>query len=235
MIKKVPGEFRGFSLDLNLVDLLVKTSQVSEKIDDPVKEIIQLGLQSSCSIYVRSNSSKSQWSGSGFHVGNGLIVTAGHVVPLNTDISDVNVSFDNKQFFPASVIKSDPDIDAGAIYCEAAKSFPALQLGDSDTLEKGDIVAVIGAPEGFHDTTTVGRISNLHQGLGQGAPSQAWNDIIFVDADIMEGSSGGMVIGTDGLVYGLVMGVTGQHADVGIGESSVSPSNKIKKMLAELV
>jgi len=235
MIKKVPGEFRGFSLDLNLVDLLIKTSQISEKVEDPVKEVIQLGLQSSCSIYVRSNSSKSQWSGSGFHIGNGLIVTAGHVVPLDTEISDVNISFDNKQFFPASVLKSDPNIDAGAIYCEAAKSFPSLKLGDSDTLDKGDIIAVIGAPEGFHDTATVGRISNLHQGLGQGAPSQAWNDIIFVDADIMEGSSGGMVIGTDGLVYGLVMGVTGQHADVGIGESSVSPSNKIKKMLAELV
>ena len=101
MIKKVLGEFRGFSLDLNLVDLLIKTSQISEKIQDPVKEVIQLGLQSSCSIYVRSNSSKSQWSGSGFHVGNGLIVTAGHVVPLDTEISDVNISFDNKQFFPA--------------------------------------------------------------------------------------------------------------------------------------
>lgn len=235
MIKKVPGEFRGFSLDLNLVDLLIKTSQISGKIEDPVKQVIQLGLQSSCSIYVRSSSSKSQWSGSGFHVGNGIIVTAGHVVPLNTDISDISVSFDNQKYFPASFVKSDPNIDAGAIYCEAAKSFPALELGDSDTLEKGDIVAVIGAPEGFHDTTTVGRVSNLHQGLGQGAPSQAWNDIIFVDADIMEGSSGGMVIGTDGLVYGLVMGVTGQHADVGIGESSVSPSNKIKKMLAEIV
>ena len=235
MIKKVPGEFRGFSLDLNLVDLLIKTSQISGKIEDPVKQVIQLGLQSSCSIYVRSSSSKSQWSGSGFHVGNGIIVTAGHVVPLNTDISDISVSFDNQKYFTASFIKSDPTIDAGAIYCEAEKSFPALELGDSDTLEKGDIVAVIGAPEGFHDTTTVGRVSNLHQGLGQGAPSQAWNDIIFVDADIMEGSSGGMVIGTDGLVYGLVMGVTGQHADVGIGESSVSPSNKIKKMLAEIV
>ena len=235
MIKKVPGEFRGFSLDLNLVDLLVKTSQISEKLDDPVKEIIQLGLQSSCSIYVRSSASKSQWSGSGFHIGNGLIVTAGHVIPLDTEISDINVSFDNKEFFPANVLKSDPNIDAGVISCEAAKRFPSLKLGDSDTLEKGDIVAVIGAPEGFHDTATVGRVSNLHQGLGQNAPSQAWNDIIFVDADIMEGSSGGMVIGTDGLVYGLVMGVTGQHADVGIGESSVSPSNKIKKMLSEIV
>jgi len=235
MIKKVPGEFRGFSLDLNLVDLLIKTSQNSEKIDDPVKQVIQLGLQSSCSIYVRSDSSKSQWSGSGFHVGNGLIVTAGHVIPLDADISEINVSFDNKQFYPANPIKSDPNIDAGVIYCEGAKRFPDLKLGDSDTLEKGDIIAVIGAPEGFHDTATVGRVSNLHQGLGQSAPSQAWNDIIFVDADIMEGSSGGMVLGTDGLVYGLVMGVTGQHADVGIGESSVSPSNKIKKILAEIV
>lgn len=235
MIKKVPGEFRGFSLDLNLVDLMIKTSQSSGKIDDPVKQVIQLGLQSSCSIYVRSSTSKTQWSGSGFHVGNGIIVTAGHVVPLDVEITDVSVSFDNKQFYPANVVKSEPNIDAGAIYCEAAKSFPSLKLGDSDTLEKGDIIAVIGAPEGFHDTATVGRVSNLHQGLGQGAPSQAWNDIIFVDADIMEGSSGGMVIGTDGLVYGLVMGVTGQHADVGIGESSVSPSNKIKKMLSEIV
>jgi len=235
MIKKIPGEFRGYSLDLNLVDLLIKTSQIFEKIEDPVKKIIQMGLQSSCSIYVRSSSSKSQWSGSGFHVGNGLIVTAGHVVPIDTEIIDINISFDNKQNFPAKVLKSDPNIDAGVIYCEAARSFPALQLGDSDTLEKGDLVAVIGAPEGFHDTTTVGRVTNIHQGLGQSAPSQAWNDIIFVDADIMEGSSGGMVLGTDGLVYGLVMGVTGQHADVGIGESSVSPSNKIKKLLAEIV
>jgi S1-C subfamily serine protease len=235
MIKRVPGEFRGYSLDLNFVDLLIKTSQLSEKVEDPVKEVIQLGLQSSCSIYVRSDSSKSQWSGSGFHVGNGLIVTAGHVIPNDANISDISISFDNQQFYPGRFIKSDPNIDAGVIYCEPVKSFPTLNLGDSDTLEKGDIIAVIGAPEGFHDTTTVGRISNLHQGLGKGAPSEAWNDIIFVDADIMEGSSGGMVIGTDGLVYGLVMGVTGQHADVGIGESSVSPSNKIRKMLSEIV
>jgi hypothetical protein len=27
------------------------------------------------------------------------------------------------------------------------------------------------------------------------------------------------------------MGVTGQHADIGIGENSVSPSNKIKALL----
>jgi hypothetical protein len=41
-----------------------------------------------------------------------------------------------------------------------------------------------------------------------------------------------MVLGTDGLVYGLVMGVTGQHAESGLGENSISPSNKIKQLLS---
>ena len=79
-----------------------------------------------------------------------------------------------------------------------------------------------------------GRVSNIHQTLGQAAPSQAWRDIIFVDADILEGSSGGMVIGVDGKVYGIIMGVTGQHADIGLGENAVSPINKIKSILSKL-
>ena len=98
----------------------------------------------------------------------------------------------------------------------------------------GDLIAVIGAPEGFHDTATVGRISNIHQSLGEQAPSPAWTDIIFIDADIAEGSSGGMVLDMNGRVVGIIMGVTGQHADVGIGENSVCPSNKIGKLLSDL-
>ena len=43
-----------FKLDVNYLDGLIKTSQSAEKIEDPVKKTIQLGLQSSCSIYVRS-------------------------------------------------------------------------------------------------------------------------------------------------------------------------------------
>ena len=43
-----------------------------------------------------------------------------------------------------------------------------------------------------------------------------------------------MVIGTDGLVYGSIMGVTGQHADVGVGENSACPSNKITALMKQL-
>ena len=221
-------------IDVNYLESLVKTSQTRKKVEDPLKEITQIGLQSSCTIFVKhGKGGQNQWSGSGFHIGNGMIVTASHVVPPEITNLEVDVTFDDKSYYPASVYRSEPNFDAAIIRCpDIANKIPALQLGDSDTLEIGDIVVVISAPEGFHDTDTYGRVSNTHMSLGQSAPSAAWQDFIFIDADIMEGSSGGMVLGSDGLVYGLVMGVTGQHAETGLGESSISPSNKIKQLLS---
>ena len=222
-----------FKLDVNYLDSLIKTSQSTEKFEDPIKKTIQLGLQASCSIYVRSG--KKNWSGSGFHIGNNIIITAGHVVPADETLTEILITFDNKNFIPATFLTSDPTIDSGAVKAERIpNNIPTLQFANSDGIEVGDIVAVIGSPEGFHDTATVGRVSNLHQSIND--PNMpAWNDVIFVDADILEGSSGGMVIGTDNLVVGTIMGVTGQHADIGVGENSVCPSNKITNMLSKLV
>lgn len=220
-------------LDINKLEHTIKQAQTGKKIEDPLKDLTRMGLQSSCTIFVKHGKGNSnQWSGSGFHIGNGLVVTASHVVPPELKNLQIDITFDEKSFYPAQVQRSEPNFDAAIIYCPEAAKLPALELGDSDTLEVGDIVIVISAPEGFHDTATYGRVSNTHMSLGQNAPSGAWQDFIFIDADIMEGSSGGMVLGTDGRVYGLVMGVTGQHAEMGLGENSISPSNKIKQLLS---
>lgn len=221
-----------FKLDVNYLDWQLKTAQSETKYEDPVKKIIQKGLQSSCSIYVQHG--KSKWSGSGFHIGNGILVTAGHVVPPELTY-EIDITFDNKSYFKATVLASEANYDAAILSCpQISELIPKVELGDSNTIEIGDIVAVIGSPEGFHDTATVGRITNVHQTLGESAPSPAWRDIIFIDADILEGSSGGMVIGTDGKVYGIIMGVTGQHSNVGVGQNSACPSNKIIELLSKV-
>ncbi len=221
-----------FKIDCNLLESLVKTSQTTDLANDPVKKTIQTGLGSSCTIYVRSG--KKNWSGSGFYIGNNIVITAGHVVPNDQTLTEIMCTFDGNKYIAASFIVSDPSIDSGAVRLEFDPNVPPLRFGNSDALEVGDIIAVISAPEGFHDTATVGRISNIHQSIAD--PNMpAWNDIIFIDADILEGSSGGMVIGIDNLIYGTIMGVTGQHADIGVGESSVCPSNKIQNMLSKLI
>ena len=147
-----------FKLDVNYLDWQLKTAQSENKYEDPVKKIIQKGLQSSCSIYVQHG--KSKWSGSGFHIGNGLLVTAGHVVPPDLTY-EIDISFDNKSYFKATVVASEANYDAAILSCpQISNLIPKVDLGDSNAIEIGDIVAVIGSPEGFHDTATVGRVTN---------------------------------------------------------------------------
>jgi S1-C subfamily serine protease len=216
-------------------DSLAWRMKLGQKIEDPVKKIIQTAIQSSCTIYV--DAGDQSWTGSGFHVGEGYIVTASHVVPpvLTKKPHEIKVSFDGETLYPAELQISDPNYDAGIVLSTPiAKNIPSVKLANSDTVEVGDIIAVLGSPEGFHDTATVGRITNVHQTLGQQAPSLAWQDILFFDADILEGASGGMLVLTDGTVAGCVMGVTGQHADVGVGQNAACPSNKIIDLLNKI-
>jgi serine protease Do len=219
-----------FKLNTDLVEWNVRSAQ--QKYDDPIKKVIKRAIDASCTIIVRADNQ--EWTGSGFHLGNGFIATAAHVAPpeLMAMPHEMLLTFDGQTLYPGAVVATEPQYDCAIIYCPAiADQISTVVLADSERAEVGDIIAVIGAPEGWNNTATVGRITNVHQTLGPQAPSPAWHDIIFIDAQILQGVSGGMAIGTDGLVYGLVMGVTGMHADVGIGENAVCPSNKIKALL----
>jgi S1-C subfamily serine protease len=202
-----------------------------EKVSDKIQEVIQAAIPASCSIYVKTR--KKSWSGSGFHIGNGYVVTASHVAPPEIqDSGEINLTFDQQIMYSAKIFKSDPNIDAAILQIQGDYSkITAVALANSDNLELGETVAVLGAPEGWHDTVSVGRISNMHQSMGSSAPSSAWNDVIFVDAKILQGVSGGMCIATDGLVIGSVIGVTGTLANLGIGENVICPSNKILDLI----
>ena len=215
--------------NINYLEKLIKEASGIQ--DDPIKIAIKNALQSSCTIGVKNK--EDHWSGSGFHIGNGYIATVAHVAPkyLIGKPHEVHVTFDGKQKHKATIIVSNPDSDTALLFCHDARQKPAVELGDSDKIQKGDIIAVIASPEGWHDTTSVGRVTTLHQSLGNSAPDPSWNDMMFIDAETLEGASGGMVIATDGKAYGMVQGVVGENAKVSIGEKVVCPINKLKQLL----
>jgi S1-C subfamily serine protease len=179
--------------------------KAQQKYYDILQKIIQRSINASCTIYVMSG--KKSWIGSGFHIGHGYIATASHVVPpeMMNSAYEIILDFDGKKY-PAQVLISEPNYDSAILFSNnIAGTIPSVVLGDSSTVEIGDLCAVISSPEGMGRTAVKGSVANIHQGLGEYAPTKAWtNGLIIIDASILEGSSGGMCLTSDGKVIGSV-------------------------------
>ena len=110
-----------------------------------------------------------------------------------------------------------------AIVASGGLTGPSLPLGDSHTVRIGDIVYVIGNPQGWKGTFSEGVISAIRpDGI-------SWvNDEVFqMTALTSAGSSGGPVLNTVGEVIGVHAGTDGSGADLNF----IIPVNDLKALL----
>src|SRR6476661_5814414 len=100
--------------------------------------------------------------GSGVLISNdGKVLTAAHVVQT-ADVA--SVEFSDGQAIMARVIGSDVQSDVALLQLkEMPKGVTPATLGDSDKMEVGDQVFVIGAPYGISQTLSVGHLSGRHR------------------------------------------------------------------------
>ena len=205
--------------------LLVAMSRLAaEKPLDPIGEATQSSIDAACTIYVAQGNET--WTGSGFLITSGVILTNSHVIPQESEGADITVSFDGQNMLPATVVAINPDVDAAALQVQGVPDVRPVPLAIAGA-KPGEIIAVIGAPEGWQDVVTVGRVSAVDRSPDQ-SMGPAWEEMMFVDADILEGSSGSMVIDITGKVIGMVMGMIGKHAqDRGLGQRAVIPIHRV--------
>ena len=89
----------------------------------------------------------------------GLIITNNHVVEGATE---VKVSLADKREFEAEIVLKDARTDLAILRIKDAKErFPAIEFGNSDELQVGDLVLAIGNPFGVGQTVTHGIVSAL--------------------------------------------------------------------------
>ena len=100
--------------------------------------------------------------GSGVLISNdGKVLTAAHVVQT-ADVAFVE--FMDGQIITARVIGSDIRSDVALLQLqEVPKGVTPVTLGDSDKVEVGDEIFVIGAPYGISQTLSVGHLSGRHR------------------------------------------------------------------------
>ena len=130
---------------------------------------------------------------------SGLIITNNHVVEGATE---VKVSLADKREFEAEIVLKDSRTDLAVLRIKDASKerFPAMEFGNSDELQVGDVVLAIGNPFGVGQTVTHGIVSAL-------ARTQVgitdYQFFIQTDAAINPGNSGGALVDLSGKLVGI--------------------------------
>lgn len=136
--------------------------------------------------------------GTGFYIGDGKIVTAGHL----TEIDIAYVKFEDGTTCEVLNQYVHEDYDCGFIFVEPVDK-PALRF-DADGVVRGEITYMVGNPTGNTFIATTGIVSGWVEVEGW------FGDIVMIltDAAAHRGNSGSPLIDEDGEVIGLYVGTS---------------------------
>ena len=141
-------------------------------------------------------------TGSGVLVGkNGQVLTAAHVIQAADAIA---VEFRNGETVAARVVSADSAADVALLEVEhIPRGIAAAALGDSDRVEVGDQVFVVGTPFGMSHTLTVGHVSARRNESIEN-PFATPAELFQTDAALNVGNSGGPMFNLAGEVIGII-------------------------------
>ena len=146
--------------------------------------------------------------GSGVLISNeGMIMTAAHVIQT---AERIRVHFNNGEMIDARVSASMTAADLALIQLEKMPAdYQVAELGDSDSVEVGDQIFVVGAPFGISHTLTVGHISARREDTSVFGGLEP-TELFQTDAAINKGNSGGPMFDLNGKVIGIVSYIISQ-------------------------
>ena len=167
-------------------------------------------------------------------VGSGVIVKDDGFIATNYHViqgaNKVEVTLHNGESYPARIVGSDPTNDIAVIKIDA-KDLTTATIGDSSTVDVGDLAVAIGNPLGqLGGTATTGIISALDRTLDVEGTTLT---LLQTDAAINGGNSGGGLFNSKGELIGIV---ESKASAVGVeGLAFALPINNVSGIINDLI
>lgn len=190
-------------------------------------------------ISVRSIFDEGAAGGSGFVLtAGGEIVTNAHVITEGegedrTPAKKVYVEFYDGNVLPAKIIGFDPFSDVGLLKVDPDEvELTPLELTDSEQVQVGQPIAVIGSPFGEDHSLSTGVVSQVGRSVRSLTDFQI-EGAIQTDASINPGNSGGPMLDAQNRVMGIsqqIKGGSGASDGVGFGVPSKAIEASVKQL-----
>jgi tetratricopeptide (TPR) repeat protein len=177
------------------------------------KEIAKNSFLSSVMIFMYNENNNTKSIGSGFVIDKNVIVTNYHVIE-NATKGHVTLINHDKKYEIIRILKIDENNDLAILLIDKLNA-PSMILGNDEITNIGDIIYVVGNPEGLQGTFSQGIISAFRNFDGK--------KLIQITAPLSQGSSGGALINTRGETIGVVVSsiLEGQNLNFAIPISYV--------------
>ncbi|MDD3842353.1 MAG: trypsin-like peptidase domain-containing protein [Candidatus Izemoplasmatales bacterium] len=196
-----------------IADVVAKidADQIEISVQSIVEQIFLVASEKSAAVIGVSNYTATnvlQSFGSGIiykHTGDTyFVVTNNHVVEDGTYFE---IEFADGTTIEAHLKGVDDLVDVAVLYFTSAEELPVASFGDSETVNKGDVILAVGNPSSydFYNSMTLGIVSGIDRyfDIDSDNIKDMFVNYIQHDAAINAGNSGGALFNLNGEVIGI--------------------------------
>jgi S1-C subfamily serine protease len=167
-------------------------------------------------------------TGSGFILTpDGYALTNSHVAAGRRQLRAVTPEGDS---VPADLVGDDPATDLALVRL-AARDLPIAELGDSESLQVGQLVIAMGNPFGFQSTVSTGVVSALGRAM-RGEEGRLIENIIQHTAPLNPGNSGGPLLDSRGRVVGANAAIIAMAQGLGFAVPAATAQWVVTELIA---
>nr|WP_010132506.1 trypsin-like peptidase domain-containing protein [Microbulbifer agarilyticus] len=161
---------------------------------------------------------------------DGYLLTNFHVI---SGAEQVSVVLADGREGQVSLVGASAEFDLAVLKIDLP-NLTAIEVGDPDQAQVGDVVLAIGNPWGVGQTVTQGIISATERDLRNTGVGDYLQNFLQTDAAINPGNSGGALVDAHGKLLGINTRVLDQAASTS-GISFAIPSNIALKVMQDII